>query len=80
MKKQSIIAVVVLGLVLAGGGWALANNVQCAFEARDITGFQLANGDIMPEGDQMLLAALQSGVTEVQVQTDFAAGNVSKNF
>ena len=78
MRKQSIVAIVVLGSILAGGGWALANNIQCAFEARDITGFQLANGDIMPEGDQMLLAALKTGVTEQQVQIDFTNRLISK--
>ncbi len=79
MKKLSVIAIVAAGLTLAGGGrWAAAMS-QFDWGSAASMGFEDANGNAsLPAYSQIIVAALHPGVTESQVQSDFAVGNVSK--
>jgi hypothetical protein len=80
MNKQSMIAIVVLDLVLAGGGRALADQMELAnwWLGVETYGGGPSSG---LNNDLVIACALGSPlatVTRAQVEADFAAGNVSQ--
>ncbi len=77
MKKQSIIAIVVLGLALAGGGRALADMLDLMNYSIGLETYGGGPNSALAD-DYVGTCALAPGVTRAQVQADFAAGNVSQ--
>jgi hypothetical protein len=80
MKNVKLIAVLAVGLLLASGGQSQATSwYDMYWGASSSISYEDANGnDGLAAYSEIIVAALHPGVTESQVQADFAAGNVSK--
>jgi hypothetical protein len=66
-------------LALAGGSQAQADYSQLIWGSAASLSFEDANGDAaLAAYSEIIIAALHPGVTDSQVQADFAVGNVSK--
>ena len=81
MNRLSIIAIVVLGLALAGGGVAFADQLEV--ENYALSALEMYGGGPNVRAEQRIGHPLCLGhplgtVSRSQVEADFAAGNVSK--
>lgn len=78
MKKNLIIAGVVVGLVLLWQSSVFADSIV-NWSAGSTTGLQLGDGSnlALPQGDWIALVTLNTGVSESDIQTAFNAGNLT---
>jgi hypothetical protein len=76
MKNLTLIGMLAVGLVLASGSQSLGTTMN--WGGYNAVMLQLADGNnLQPQGDQILLGILNTGVTEANIQSLWSAGNVA---